>query len=188
IEQHIAHRLRWAPCGGVGDQTLDAEGEPREIGVEAVEPARRAVDGGDARAGGGELRRLAAGCGTEIDDALAGDVAEERRRHRRGGVLHPPGAGAVAGQAHDRAAAGAAQRAGRQQDGFKLVAPGLRVAPDGEVERRLLEVSERDAARALLAVGLAPAAPQPIWRIEPRRVLLRHEPGPFLAQTAKYGV
>src|SRR6185437_3219594 len=140
--------------------TLDAEGEPREVRVEAVEAARRAVDRGDARAGGGELRRLASGRGAEIDDALAGDVAEERRRHRRGGVLHPPRAGTVARQAHDRAATGAAQRAGRQQDGFELVAPHFRIAANGEVERRLLEMGERDPARALLAIGLTPAAPQ----------------------------
>ena len=56
------------------------------------EPVGGDVDRRHPGAGGGELRGLAAGRGAEIGDALAGDVAEQARRERGGGVLHPPGA------------------------------------------------------------------------------------------------
>ena len=61
-------------------------------------PRRRAVDRGDVGAGVRELRGLAAGRGAEIDDGLAVDVAEQPRRQRGGGVLHPPLALGEAGQ------------------------------------------------------------------------------------------
>ena len=46
----------------------------------------------------GELRRLAAGCGAEIEHALARDIAEEQHRKPARRVLHPPGAFAEAGK------------------------------------------------------------------------------------------
>ena len=71
--------------------------------VERVPGGWRAVDRRDMRAGLGQLRGLAAGRSAEIGNRLASDVAEQPRRQRGGGVLHPPLPFAEAGQHGHRA-------------------------------------------------------------------------------------
>ncbi len=56
-------------CGCVGRDDLGGESEARQVLPQPLEPLRRAVDRGDARAGGGELGGLAAGRGAEVGDA-----------------------------------------------------------------------------------------------------------------------
>ena len=123
------------------------QAEPVEIGDEPVEAAGRAVDRGDPRAGAGELRGLAARRGAQIDDVAARRCGPNSRTGSDGGrVLDPPGALGIAGQRRDRAAAGTAQRAGRQLDRLQLLAPGIavlgraqrsgRAAPPSDARRR----------------------------------------------------
>ncbi len=159
-----------------------------EIADQPVEAALRAVDCGDDGARRGELRRLAAGGGAEIDQALAGDLAEQMGGNRRGGVLHPPGTLGIARQGSDRAARGAAQRAGRQDLRLEQLGPALGIAAHGEVERRLLEMGGGDGAGARLAIGARPGLPEPVRRVEPRRVLHLGEGGALGAQPAQHGV
>ena len=93
-------------CRGVGLDDLGGELQPREILPQPLEARRRAVDRGDLRAGERELRGLAARRGAEIGDGFAArrrpSIAEQPRRQRRGGVLHPPCAVVVAGKLRDR--------------------------------------------------------------------------------------
>ena len=49
------------PFQCIGGDGVGVERKPRQIFAQTVEPRRRAIDRGDARAGEGELRRLAAG-------------------------------------------------------------------------------------------------------------------------------
>ena len=118
----------------------------------------------------GERSGLAAGRGAEIGDALSRNVAEEAGRQRRRGVLDPPCAFGIAGQVGDPAGRHQPDAAGRQDDAAEPFGPGLRIVLDGEVEARFDEMGLGDAARRLLAVGLDPARPQPVRRIEARRV------------------
>ena len=122
------------------------------------------------RAGGGELRRLAAGRGAEIGDAPAANVAEQARRQRGGGVLHPPGAFGKAGQRRHRAMRDGAHRSGRQDAAVELGRPEFRIAFHREVERRLLPVGRGDRVRGCAAVGRGPARHQPVGRVERRHI------------------
>ena len=72
--------------------------QAREILPKPLEALGRAIDRDDVRAGGGKLGGLAARGGAQIGDGAAGHVAEEPRRQRRRGVLHPPCAILVARQ------------------------------------------------------------------------------------------
>ena len=110
----------------VGDRDLGLEPQPAEIGGEALQPLGRAVDRRDLRAGGGELGALAARRGAEIDDPRARRDADETRRDRRRGVLHPPFAVGVAGQLDDRRVGRKAHRAGRQRRFRRAAAPNRR--------------------------------------------------------------
>ena len=83
----------------------------REILGQSCQTTFRAVERGDVVAGGGELHRLAAGRGAEVEHAAR--AGREQARGKRGGeVLHPPAAFAEAGQAGDRAAVVEAAMAG----------------------------------------------------------------------------
>ena len=123
-----------------------------------------------ARAGARKLRGLAAGRGAEVGDRAAGEVAEQPGRERGGGVLHPPGALAVAGKLRHRPRRGEPHRAGGRDDAAERRGPALRIGFDGEVERRLGAVGKRDGVRGLGAVGPRPACEQPLRRIEVERL------------------
>ena len=97
----------------------------------------------------GKLRGLAAGRRAQIGDAETADVAEQARRQRGGGVLHPPGAFGKAGQQRDRAMRQRAHRAGRQHAAVHVLGPAGGVVLDGEVERRLVAVGGGDRARGV---------------------------------------
>ena len=113
VEQHGVERLR-LPFRDVGDDGFGCEPEPRQVLLQSFEPRCGAVDRGDARAGGRELRGLAARRGAEVGDRFAAHVAEQLRRQRRGGVLHPPRAVGVARQSRHRPVHDGAHRSGRQ--------------------------------------------------------------------------
>ncbi len=117
--------------------SLGLQRQPRQIVAQPRHARRRAVDRGDARAGLRQLRGLAAGRGAEIGDGLAGDVAEQPRRQRGGGVLHPPLALGEAGQHGHRALQQRAHGAGRQRFTVQPARPLRGVRFHGEVERRL---------------------------------------------------
>ena len=125
IEQHGIERL-CVPLRDIGADQIGCERQPREILGKPVEPRGRTVDGGDVGAGGGELRGLAAGRGAQIGDAPAAHVAEQARRQRGGGVLHPPRAFGKAGQRGHRAMRDGAHRAGRQYAAAELCRPNIR--------------------------------------------------------------
>ena len=116
VEQHGVERAP-ADHGRVGaDAGRRPRAQAREILVERA--SSRSAERSTAitsRARGRELRGLAAGRGAEIGDALARNVAEQPRRQRRGGVLHPPGAFRVSRAVAAPAPCAASRtRAGRQ--------------------------------------------------------------------------
>ncbi len=188
VEQNEARRLRGLPPDRVGDMGFRRQPQPLEVEGEPLDPARRLVERDDMRARGGELRGLAAGRGAQIEHDLAGNVAEELRRQRRRRILHPPRATGIAGQRGDRPAGLAPQRSARQQNRIERLAPRLRIAARRDVERRLVQMRQGDGARRLLAIGLAPALPQPWRRVEARLVLQDHERRGFLAEPPQHGV
>ena len=149
----------------------------------------RAVDGQHARAGAGELRRLAAGGGAEIGDALAGTGRDEAGRQRRRGVLHPPRAVAVAGKFADRDPSGRQPHAaGRQNDAAEALGPGVRVSPDREVERRAPAMRLGDGARAGRAEALRPAPREPVGRVVPQRIRAVQDASPLARDPAQDSV
>ena len=59
--------------------------------------------------------------------------------------------------------------------------PKLRVALDGEIERRLDQMRRGDGVRARLAPPGDPARPQPVGRVDPRRIEAAAMASPSLA-------
>ena len=94
VQEHRVER-RSFEAERVGDHDLGVQAQALEIGGEQLEPFRRAIDRRDVGARCGELGRLSAGRGAEIDDPHARAGPKKLRRQRRGGVLHPPFTGAV---------------------------------------------------------------------------------------------
>ena len=154
----------------------------------AAQPRRRAVDGGDERAGGGKLRGLAARRGAQIGDALSANVAEQPRRQRRRGVLHPPCAFGKTGQRGDRAMRDRAHRAGRQHAAAELCRPDFRVALHREIERRLVAVGGGDGVRGRRAVSRGPARHQPVGRVERRQCRARRAVRAFARDAPQHRV
>ena len=76
------HGIEWFgnPFFDIGGNDLSFEPEAGKIVTQALQPRRRAIDGGDFRADERQLRRLAAGRGAEIGNPLAADIAEKPRR------------------------------------------------------------------------------------------------------------
>src|SRR5262249_50574441 len=95
IEEDGVERA-WPPLHDVGRDRFGRELEASEVLPQPFESPWRAVDGDDAGAGGRELGGLATRRRAQIRDAAPAHVAEELRRQRRGGVLHPPGALGIA--------------------------------------------------------------------------------------------
>ena len=147
IEQQARDRRRRAPVARIGDHDLGGELEPREVRAQPLGAPGRDLERDHPGAGGGELRGLAAGRGAEVEHAAAGDVGQQAGGQRGGGVLHPPGAVAIARQLLDRAARRAAQRAAVQRRGVEPARPDLGVLLDREIERRLGQMRLGDPAR-----------------------------------------
>ena len=147
------------PLGRVGHHGLGLKRKPREIVAQPRHAIGRTVDRGDARAGQRELRGLAARRRAEIGDALVGDVAEQPRRQRGGGVLHPPLAFGKTRQHRHRALQQRAHRSGRQHFAMQAGRPLLGIGFHGDVERRFMADRGGDLARGGLAVMRDPALP-----------------------------
>ena len=116
-----------------------------------VRPLRdsRAVVQGDfsrldrrhAVAGGGELHRLAAGRGAEVEH-VRGVAGDQPRGQRGGEVLHPPAALAEARQLGDRELLVQPDMARRERDAAVARGIGLRlgIVGEAEVERRAVAI------------------------------------------------
>ena len=139
--------------------TISASSRSRaEIGGEALQPLRRAIDRGNLRAGGGELRRSCRPA-RRRDRRPARPRATPMQTRRQAPPRRPaPTIRRRRSPAVRRSAHGSkAHRAGRQHDAAEPKRPTLGVALDGEVERRLVAMGARDCPRRLLAIGRAPA-------------------------------
>ena len=180
VQQHGVERGGRLPFGGVGGDGLRGQPPVAQIVPQPFQARRVAVERGDLGAGGGELRGLAAGGGAQIADALAGARGEQAGGQRGGGVLHPEGALLEPGQRGDGGAGGEADGAGRQQ----VAALGRQGAgTQGEVQRRLVLVGERDGAR----LG-APGGPEPGGGVEARAVELGQRRRSGRGDAAQHGV
>ena len=111
----------------VGDDELGFELQPREIGGEALQPLGGAVDRRDtARRRARAARSCRRARRKDRRPASPGATAEEPRRQRGGGVLHPPFALGVALELGDRRMRVEAHRAGRQHDAAEPLRPAGR--------------------------------------------------------------
>ena len=132
---HRAARRRTAFRGVPGRRmsawTISPSSRSRaRLAASRFDPVRGDVDRRDPGAGAGQLRRLAARRGAEIGDVQAGDIAEQPRRKRGRGILHPPGALGKAGQVGNRARQPRhPHRAGRQDDAAQAPRPSARDRP-----------------------------------------------------------
>ncbi len=188
------HRIEWAalPLGCIGADRLGSEAEPRQILPQPAKPRLGAVDGGDARASGGELGSLSARGGAEIGDGSVGDIAKESGGKRGGRVLHPPGALIVTRQLRHLSMHRRPQRAGRKDTRAERLRPARGVALDSKVERWLLRMGSGDGAGDFGAVIAHPARHQPSGRIEGEcvdpgealRALLRDPPQHRIGEAA----
>jgi hypothetical protein len=160
IEEHGVEGLL-VQIEHVGLPRLHGEPKASHVVGEPLEPARRAVDGEDLRAGERELGRLAAGRGAKVGDPLARSRSQKARGQRRRRILHPPDALGVAGQIADRRAVEKAHAAGRQERPLRRAAQALGLGLHGEIDGGGVPVRRRDAARGVLAVGRRPALGQP---------------------------
>ena len=126
-----------------------------------------ALDGDDLRAGGRELRGLAAGCGAEIGDPLARLRREQPRGQGGGGVLDP-----------ERALGEPRQLVTRVPGGKRTEPVGSTDPPSGAARAG---TSVRSSGASACAPRRSPARPGPRTprarrRIEPRTVQLLRAP------------
>src|SRR3546814_9431307 len=84
---------------------LGGEARAREIVPQAREALCARIDGGDVPSRRGELHRLAARCGAQVEDAASLAIAQKARRKAGREILHPPAARAEAWHIRDRSAA-----------------------------------------------------------------------------------
>ena len=187
VEEYGVERLG-GPFFDIGADELGFKRQPGEISTQALKPGRRAVDRGEAGAGGGKLRRLAAGSGAQVGHAKPAHIAEQARRQGRRGVLHPPGALGKARKRRHGTMGDGPHRAGRQQAAVKLGGPRFGVALHCEIESRLMAMGSGDGTGGGLAVVLAPARHQPRRRVENGRVEGREPLRPFTREAPQYGV
>src|SRR3546814_10834782 len=75
---------------------LGGEARAREIVPQAREALCARIDGGDVPSRRGELHRLAARCGAQVEDAASLAIAQKARRKAGREILHPPAARAEA--------------------------------------------------------------------------------------------
>ena len=173
VQQHDVGERCGAPVEGVGLHDLGPEAETGEVFPQADETARRAVDGGHARAGRQQLGGLAAGRGADLDHPPAREGTQQAHRQRRRRVLDPPSRRVVAGQRGHGAGACEPERPARQKRRVEPSGPGRRVRNDGEIERRLPQMSFRHGAAGRGAVSLLPAPPEPAGRVQAGRIQSR---------------
>ena len=139
--------------------------QPLEIGGEDLKAFGRAIDGRHIRAERCELRCLAARCRAEVGDFRARLDPKQKRRQRRGRVLHPPLPVLETFKLANGDMGLEPQRAGRQDHATKLLLPSFDVGFDGQVERRFLAIDRGDRMGGRIAIGLAPARGEPVRRI-----------------------
>ena len=113
---------------------------------------------------------LPPGAAQRSNTRLPVDVPHEMRRQRGRDVLHPPRALVKARQRLDAALGQEAHAAIGKHAARHLLGPVFRIALHREVERRLDQIGGGDQMRPLLAVARDPALPQPVWRIDARRI------------------
>ena len=188
IDEDGVGRFRRAPVDGVGGHLFHIETQPPEVAGEPLQPALRAVDGGDPGAGEGELRRLAAGGGAEVDHPHSRHRTEQPGGQGGSGILYPPGALVVAGQVAHRPPLPVAQAAGGEERGAQTLGPAGRVLPDGDVDGGFAQVRLGDAAAGVLAVGRRPRLPQPVGGVETGRVVFFQQGAALSAETPEHGV
>ena len=188
IEQHRVEFLFGIEGRGVADHEFSRKTEPVEILPHQAEPCLRAVDGRDVSAGERELRRLAAGRRAEIGHAFASHIAHQARRQGGGDILYPPRAVVEPGHFLDAPLGQKPDASRRHNPARQSLGPQLRIAFDGEVERRLDEMRRADRMRAVLAPIGHPARPQPIRRIDPRRIEARGDSLALGCHAPEHGV
>ena len=122
----------------VGDDQFGLEFEPFEIGGDALQPLRRTVERGDARATQRQLRGLAARRGAEIDHPVAGRNRQQARGQGGGGVLHPPFPFRKPFELRNRRVGFEPHRSRRQHHSAEPARPILGIALDRQIQRRRL--------------------------------------------------
>ena len=160
---------------------IDLQAEPGKVLVQPAHAGRVALDGENAGAGGGELRRLAAGRGAEIGDALAGPRGEQAGGQRRGGVLHPEAA-LRRNPAAPRTRVPGAKRTepvGSSSPPGGGAAPGARVRSSG---------ASCACASAMARASAPQLRPEPGGRVESRPVQPSSAAGPAFRDPAQHCV
>jgi hypothetical protein len=155
VERALGELFERGDAGGGG------EPEPGEVRLEPRHAAGVGVQRGHLAAGVDQLRRLAARRRTCVEHAPPGEIAQARHRQAGGHVLHPPGALGVARELLDRAGVLQPDARGAEWRAAQALGPAVALLRDGEVEGRLGGLCRGDGARGGLAVGGAPAAPEP---------------------------
>ena len=165
VQQDGVEGPRILPNGRIGGDDLGGEVHPLQVLGHALEAGGRAVQGHDVRAGGGQLQRLAAGRGAEVQHLVAGLDAQQAGGDGGGGVLHPPGPVLEGGPGGDVALAAHAQGPAVEDLGLEGLSQGGRVGRG--LQRQVGGGLERDLGGDLAGRGLAERG-HPA-RIEPRR-------------------
>jgi hypothetical protein len=114
VQEHGVEGPRVGPGGGVGGDDLRPQPCAREILAQALQPGGRAVQRGDPCARCGELERLAAGRGAQVQRGFAGRRGQQAYGDGGGRILDPPPALAITRPGGDVAATLGAERTCRQ--------------------------------------------------------------------------
>ena len=186
VQQDGVEGPRIFPDGRVGGDDLGGQAHALQVLGNALEAGGRAVQGHDVRAGGGQLQRLAARRGAEVQHLVAGLDGQEARGDGGGGVLHPPGPVLEVRPGGDVALAAGAQRVARQDLGLEGLCQdgGVGGGLQREVGGRLDSDLGGDLAGRGVAERSAPAGIQP-GRGQQGRIIARRA---LAQQTAQHGV
>ena len=164
IQEHEGKRLPGFPVPQVGTDQLGGKAKTGEIGGEALKADRITFDGCDVGATDQERRGFASGSCAQVKHPRPAYPIQEPRWQRGGKVLYPPLAiGKTVKTFHARAGVEPPDATG--QCGRRWKTGKVWFAMD--IERCEFGVAFGDLADTGLTIGITPAVPEPIRRVEP---------------------
>ena len=167
-------------------QRLGLQPDAGEVFLHPLHPGVRLVDGGDDRPRGGQLHRLAARRGAEVQHRLALLRGQHPHRDRGGGILHPPVALGKARHGRDLPGIRHPNRACRQQCAPHGLCQSGGIALGGQIKRCAREMRLFHRGHGIGAPSLGQRSAQPFRQARRAQGIPRL--GPLSGDLAQHGV